>query len=60
MEKNKTNAFISYLDDDGRKKDVWCTILEKTTSYVIFEFMNERLTIPFHRVLKIKEKEFRE
>lgn len=56
MEDQK-NVFISYLDDDGQKKDVWCEILEETISYVTFKYNNESITIPFHRILKIKKKE---
>ena len=53
----KKNTFIAYLDDDDRKKEVWCEILEQTTSYITFKYRNEILTIPFHRILKIKEVE---
>lgn len=53
----KKYTFISYLDDDNQKKDVWCEILEETTSYVTFKYNNEIITIPFHRILKIKRKE---
>ena len=53
----KKNIFISYLDDDGKKKDIWCEILEETISYVTFKYNNEEITIPYHRILKIKKKE---
>jgi len=52
MEKN----FIAYIDDDGKKKEVWAEIVEKTLSYISFKFQSDVITIPFHRVLKIKEK----
>lgn len=52
----KKNIFISYLDDDDKKKDVWCEIIEETTSYVIFKFNEDIITIPYHRILKIKRK----
>lgn len=54
----KKSVFISYLDDDGTKKDVWCDILEETIQYVTFKYNNEVITIPYHRILKIKKKEF--
>jgi uncharacterized protein (UPF0248 family) len=53
----KKSVFISYLDDDGVKKDVWCEILKETTQYVVFRYNNEQITIPYHRILKIKKKE---
>ncbi len=46
--------FISYLDDDNKKKDVWVEILEETNSYVTFKYNDDTITIPFHRILKIK------
>jgi len=53
-EKKKT--FIAYIDDDGEKKEVWIDVLEKTISYIVFKYHDEQITIPFHRILKIKEK----
>lgn len=54
---DKKYVFISYLDDDGMKKDIWCEILEETEQYVSFKYNNEIITIPYHRILKIKKKE---
>ncbi len=51
----KKNEFIAYLDDDGKKKEVWCNIVEQTSSYVTFTYQGETITVPFHRVLKIKK-----
>ena len=56
MEAKKT-IFISYLDDDNKKKDCWVEILEETASYVVFKYNNETITIPYHRILKIKKKQ---
>lgn len=50
------NTFIAFLDDDNKKKEVWCEILEETTTYVTFRYNNDTLTIPYHRILKIKRK----
>lgn len=55
MEEKKT-TFISYLDDDDKKKNVWVEILEETSSYVTFKYNLETITIPYHRILKIKRK----
>ena len=56
-EKKKT--FIAFLDDDGQKKEDWVDLLEETISYVTFKYRDNIITIPFHRILKIK-KEVRE
>lgn len=53
----KKNVFISYLDDDGEKKNVWVDIIEETENYVTFKYNEETITIPYHRILKIKRKE---
>lgn len=53
-EKKKT--FIAYLDDDDKVKNVWCDVLEETTSYVTFRYNAEQITIPYHRILKVKRK----
>ena len=50
----KKNVFISYLDDDNQKKDVWVEIVEETSSYVTFKYNDNIITIPYHRILKIK------
>ena len=50
----KKNVFISYLDDDNKKKDVWVEIVEETSSYVTFKHNENIITIPYHRILKIK------
>lgn len=54
-EKKKT--FIVYLDDDNAKKGVWCDILEETTTYIVFRYHNEQITIPYHRILKVKRRD---
>jgi len=54
-EKKKT--FIAYLDDDNTKKEVWCDIFEETTTYITFRYRGEQITIPYHRVLKVKRVE---
>lgn len=51
----KKNVFISYLDDDNKKKDIWCEIIEETPNYVTFRYNNDIVTIPYHRILKIKK-----
>lgn len=48
-------SFIAFLDDDNKKKEDWVIVKEKTTSYVSFEYQGKIVTIPWHRVLKLKE-----
>ena len=50
-------TFIAFLDDDNRKKEDWVIIKEKNISYVSFEYQGKLVTIPWHRILKIKELE---
>lgn len=47
--------FIAFLDDDDKKKEDWVVIKEKTISYITFTYQSKIITIPWHRVLKIKE-----
>lgn len=51
----KEKTFIAFLNDDNKKKEDWVIIKEKTNSYVSFEYQGKIITIPWHRVLKIKE-----
>ena len=53
----KKKVFISYLDDDSHQKDVWVDVLEETQNYVTFKYNDDIITIPYHRILKIKRKE---
>ena len=48
-------AFIAFLDDDDHKREDWVVVIEKTTSYVSFEYQGKILTLPWHRILKLKE-----
>ena len=52
----KKKVFVSYLDDDGETKNVWVDILEETLNYITFKYNDEVITIPYHRILKIKRK----
>ena len=55
MEDKKT--FIAFLDDDNKKKELWVDILEETSSYITFRYNTDTITIPYHRILKVKRKE---
>jgi hypothetical protein len=54
----KTTEFVSYLDDNGKHKQVYVDIIEINPSYITFRtYSNNIITIPMIRVLKIKRKE---
>jgi uncharacterized protein (UPF0248 family) len=53
MEEKK--SFIAFWDDDNKKKEDWVEVIEKNVSYVKFNYQGKEITIPWHRVLKLKE-----
>ena len=53
---NKYNDFLVYLDDDDTKREIYCKII-KADILVKFELTSGKiLTIPYQRVLKIKQR----
>lgn len=56
MEDTKKKIFIAYLDDDDKRKGVWVDYVEELETTVSFEYNNEKITLPYHRILKIKRK----
>jgi hypothetical protein len=48
-------VFISYLNDNDSKTEGYCELLEETANYVKIKSGSNILTIPYHRILKIKE-----
>lgn len=54
---DKKKIFIAFLDDDDQKKEDWVELINKTISYIEFNYKGKILTIPWHRVLKLKEVE---
>lgn len=48
-------SFIAFLDDDDKKREDWIIVLEKNEAFVSFEYQNKIVTIPWHRILKLKE-----
>ncbi len=54
-DKKRGKSFIAFLDDDDKKREDWVVIVEKTDSYVSFEYQGKLVTIPWHRILKLKE-----
>ena len=48
-------AFISYLEDNGEERAGFFDILEITQSYIKFQTRGNILSIPWHRVKKMKE-----
>ena len=50
-------SIIIFLDDDNRKKKDYVTIKEKTVNYISFEYHGKIITLPWNRILKLKENE---
>ncbi len=54
-EKTIDKSFIAFLDDDDRKREDWVVVKEKNNSYISFEYKGKIVSIPWHRILKLKE-----
>jgi uncharacterized protein (UPF0248 family) len=48
-------VFISFLNDDDSKQETYCELIEESTNYIKVKIGLNVLTIPFHRILKVKE-----
>lgn len=53
---NARRVFISFLNDDNQKQDTYCELLEEAVNFVKIQIGQNVLTIPFSRILKIKER----
>lgn len=51
----KEKSYICYLDDNDKKVDGFVEILETNSTFVKFVTNRNTITIPFNRVIKIKE-----
>jgi len=50
-------AFLVYLNDDGRETNAYVTILEMNSGFIKFRTnANNTITIPISRLIKCKEK----
>jgi len=57
MDKNKEREiFLSYIDDNGSVVNSWFILLEETLNYIKVKSGVNILTIPFHKINKIKER----
>lgn len=48
-------GFISFLNDDDSKVETYCEILEESQNFVKVKIGLNEITIPYHRLLKLKE-----
>ena len=48
-------AFISYLNDDDKKIEGYVILIEQTDNYIRFKTGSNIITIPYNRLLKLKE-----
>lgn len=53
MTENK--SWICYTDDDGKRREGFVDILESNETFVKFKTDKNTITIPFSRIVKIKE-----
>lgn len=47
---------LSFIDDDGKQKDGVFEKIEETLNFIKIKTKKNIITIPFHRIIKIKEK----
>lgn len=48
-------VFISFLNDDDKKQETYCELIEQSQHFVKVCIGKNFITIPYHRILKIKE-----
>jgi hypothetical protein len=48
-------VFISFLNDDDSKQETYCELVEESINYVKVKIGLNVITLPYSRVLKIKE-----
>jgi len=48
-------GFVSFLNDDDSKCETYCEILEEQINYIKVKIGLNEITIPYHRLLKLKE-----
>lgn len=48
-------VFISFKNDDEVIQNTYCELLEENINYVKIQIGQNVITLPFHRILKIKE-----
>lgn len=57
VKENEYKDFICYLNDDGSKVNAYVVIIKKAQSTINFLTKDgNNITIPWHRVLKVKQK----
>lgn len=55
MSKEKAKAFVSYLDDNDQIVNGYFEIVDRKDGYLIIKSGKNKISIPNHRVKKIKE-----
>ena len=51
-------VFICFLNDDDVKQETYCEMIEESSNFVKIKIGENTLTLPYHRILKIKENEY--
>ena len=55
MELSNKRVFVSFLNDNNIKTDCYFDLVEQKDNYIKIKSGSNILTIPYHRILKIKE-----
>ena len=48
-------VFISFLNDDDCKQETYCELIQESENFVKVMIGQNLITIPYHRLLKMKE-----
>jgi hypothetical protein len=51
----KDKVFISFQDENNKKIEGYFELIDKTINYIKIKSYDNLLTIPYHRINKIKE-----
>lgn len=48
-------VFLSWLNDDNSKIEGYIELIEESPTHIKFKRGHETITLPIHRILKLKE-----
>lgn len=53
-------VFVSFYEENDHMVAGYFELVEKTPNYIVIRSLNNLLTIPYHRLIKLKEKSIKE
>ena len=56
MEENTNKVYVCYLDDNDNQVEGYFELIEEKDNYVKIKSGKNIITLPYHRIKKIKEK----